>query len=93
MYVCVNYTWREETRAQFVRAPPKPTTSVSPPSSPPYIYVSLSISSQPVGWYRVKGTLLAYVIRRRVSNNQNDETVSRNPLMYTSKENLPIAVH
>ena len=49
MYVCVNYTWREETRAQFVRAPPKPTTSVSPPSSPPYIYVSLSISSQPVG--------------------------------------------
>jgi len=41
----------------------------------------------------VKGALCACVIRLRVSYSQNDETLSRNSLMYMSKANLPIAVH
>ena len=43
--------------------------------------------------YRVKGALCAYLIRLRVSYNQNDETLSRNSLRYLSKASLPIAVH
>ena len=42
---------------------------------------------------RVKGALSAQVIRLRVFYNQNDETLSRNLLMYMRKANLPIAVH
>jgi len=41
---------------------------------------------------RVKGALCAKVKRLRVSYNQNDETLSRNSLMYMSKANLTIAV-
>jgi len=33
------------------------------------------------------------VKRLRVSDNQNDETLSQNSLMYMSKANLTIAVH
>jgi len=42
---------------------------------------------------RVKDALCAYVIRLRVSYNQNDEPLSGNSLRYQSKENLPIAVN
>jgi len=38
-----------------------------------------------------KGALCAEVIRLRVSYHQDDETLSRNSLMYKSKANLPIA--
>jgi len=41
----------------------------------------------------ITGALCAYVIRPRVSYNQNDETISRNSLRYLSKANLPIAVN
>jgi len=41
----------------------------------------------------IKGALCAYVIRLRVSYNQNDETLSQNSLMYLSKVNLPIVVN
>jgi len=47
---------------------------------------------EPAG-IRVKGALHAYVKRLRVSSNQNDETRSRNSLMYMSKANLTIAVN
>jgi len=39
----------------------------------------------------IKGALCAQVIWLRVSSNQNDETRSRNSLMYMSKASLPIA--
>jgi len=39
---------------------------------------------------RVKGALCAYVIRLRVSYNQNDETLSRNSLRYLSKSSLKV---
>ena len=42
---------------------------------------------------RVKGALCAQVKRLRVSDNQNDETLSQNSLMYMSKANLTIAVN
>jgi len=38
-----------------------------------------------------KGALCAYVIRSRVSYNQNDRTLSQNSLRYLSKANLPMA--
>jgi len=41
----------------------------------------------------LNGAPRAKVIQLRVFNHQNDETLSRTPLMYMSKENLPIAVH
>ena len=41
---------------------------------------------------RIKGALCAYVIRLRVSYNQNEEIISQNSLRYLSKANLPIAV-
>jgi len=45
------------------------------------------------GEFNLKCALCAEVLRRRVSYNQNDETLSRNSLRYLSKANLPIAVH
>ena len=42
---------------------------------------------------RIKGALCAYVIRLRVSNIQNDETLSRNSLRYLSKANLSMVVN
>ena len=42
---------------------------------------------------RFKGALCAYLIRLRLSSNQNDETLSRNSLMYMSKANLLIALN
>jgi len=44
-------------------------------------------------WARAKGALCAEVKRLRVYYNQNDETLSRNSLMYMSKANLTIAVN
>jgi len=41
----------------------------------------------------IKGALCVYVIRLRVSHNQNDETLSQNSLRYLRNANLPIAVH
>jgi len=40
-----------------------------------------------------EGALCAYVIRLRVSYNQNDDTFNRNSLSYLSKANSAIAVH
>ena len=42
--------------------------------------------------FKLTGALCAYMIRLRVSYNQNDEILSRNSLMYMSKANLHIAV-
>ena len=40
-----------------------------------------------------KDALCVLLIGLRVSYNQNDETLSRNSLMYITKANLPTAVH
>ena len=44
-------------------------------------------------YYCIKGALCAQVIRLRVFYNQNDETLSRNSLIYMSKASLTIAVN
>jgi len=65
------------------------------PARTRYIYLSIYRSIYPfidihlfthVSW--VKGALCALVKRLRVPYNQNDETLSRNSLMYMSKANL-----
>jgi len=50
------------------------------------VYLSISIGSTATRCgFRVKGALCAYVIRLRVSYNQNDEPLSQNSLRYLSQ--------